>query len=437
MKKYVLFLFVLVMTALLCMSFAYADVVLPDKVNVGIKYGSSAVAKAELSASGMQITDVYGAPLYDGSHLSSVTVEYSDGVIKLTSNGAVVFSYGGDIMVTPNSGLIKLDGKSYRGSFKFVIKNSALMVINYVGLEDYICGVVPQEIGGSSPAESLKAQAVCSRSYTARFIGRHSSDGFDICSGTHCHVYGGTSRETEASNKAVYDTAGVIAMYGDKIAELYYFASDGGATEDVKNVWGSTVHPYLAAVDDPYETDEASYHKWSVTFTPDDLKTIFAPYNLGDITDISVIETTEKGAVLKLQVTGTNGSRVFEKEKSRTVFGGKIYSQAYSITKNYEGGGTSPSASGASQTVTLPSIVYVMGKDGVVEKRVEEITVMSSTGTSRLQTGGKVVSYTLNGRGWGHLIGMSQWGAIAMGKQGFTYEQILNYYYQGITLVQK
>jgi len=201
-------------------------------------------------------------------------------------------------------------------------------------------------------------------------------------------------------------------------------------------VWGSTLHPYLKGVDDPYETGEATHHSWSVTLTKDEVTEIFAPYELGDITDISVLETSEKGAVIKLKVTGTRGSQTFEKEKCRSAFSGSIYSQAYTITKNYADAADAPKAITASGIVSLPSTIYVMGSDGtVIEKRIEDVVVASPAGIQKLVPEGReVASYTIDGRGWGHLIGMSQWGARAMAEQGFAYEEILGHYYTGIEL---
>ncbi len=438
MKNFIIFLLSAVLLLICAMPTAYADgVALPEYVDIGLKYGTASVTSAVAEAGSMSVTDVYGTSIYDSAIASSATVTYQNGSIVISQNGNTLVSYAGDIMLTPLGGIISLDGVRYRGSIKFLIKNSALTVVNHVKMDDYLCGVVPKEIGGSSPAEALKAQAVCARSYTARFIGRHSDSGFDLCTSQHCQVYGGVSAETDAANAAVKETSGVIAMYGENIAELYYFASDGGATEDVRNVWGSTQYPYLAAVDDPYETEEATHHTWSVTFTPQELTELFSSYGLGEITDISVVNMSEKGAVIKLEVVGTLGSKIFERESCRTVFGGKIYSQAYTVTKNYADASGAPSAISSEGVATLPSTVYVIGADGTVVNKIEDMVVISSGGESSFDTSSKVVSYTINGRGYGHLVGMSQWGAIAMAKQGFTYEQILSHYYTGITIVKK
>ena len=437
MKKFVLLLFVIALLFSLQMPLALADdISLPEYVNIGLIYGENAVSSANASADGFAVTDLYGSPLMSADGSTQLTVKNEGGAICIYEGYSLLFSYNGGIVLDPIGEYISLNGTQYRGSLKFVADGSLLNVINVVDIDSYLYGVVPKEIGGQSHIEALKAQAVTARSYTARFIGKHKADGFDICNTVHCQVYGGVSAETIPANTAVDATSGIVAMYDGKVAELYYFASDGGATEDVENVWGSTDHPYLKGVDDPYETDKATHHKWSVTLSKDEINEIFAGYDLGDITDVSVEETSEKGAVTSLKVTGTKGSKTFKKSECRSAFAGKTYSQAYTITKNYANAIETPKAITSSGIISLPSTIYVLGSDGkVIEKKIEEVTVISKSGVSKLvPDGGEVTSYTINGRGYGHLIGMSQWGARAMADQGFTYEEILCHYYTGIEL---
>ena len=437
MKKHITLLFVIALLFALQMPLALADdTSLPEYVNIGLIYGEDAVGSAYASADGFAVTDLYGSPLMSADGTTDITVKNENGSISLYEGSSLLFTYADGIILEPVSGDIALNGVPYRGTLKFVARGSVLNVINVVDMDGYLCGVVPKEIGGQSHIEALKAQAVTARSYTARFIGKHADDGFDLCNTIHCQVYGGVSAETTPANRAVDATSGIVAMYDGKIAELYYFASDGGATEDVENVWGSTEHPYLKGVDDPYETDKATHHRWSVTLTKDEINEIFADYEIGEITDISVVEASEKGAVTQLKVTGTKGSKTFKKSECRSAFDGKIYSQAYTITKNYANAADAPKAITASGIVSLPSTIYVMGSDGkVIEKRIEDVTVISKSGISMLvPDGGDVTSYTINGRGYGHLIGMSQWGARAMADEGLTYEEILCHYYTGIEL---
>ncbi len=437
MKKFIALLFVIALLFSLQMFIASADdISLPQYVSIGLLYGENAAHSTNVSAGGFAVTDEYGSPLFSTDGSTDLIVKNEGGAVVIYEESSLLFTYSGTIIIEPIAGDIALNGVAYRGSLKLVPKSEKLTVINIVELENYLYGVLPKEMGGSAPLEALKAQAVTARSYTARFIGRHADDGFDLCTSVHCQVYGGSGCETTLATRAVDGTQGIIAIYDDKIAELYYFASDGGTTESVEHVWGSTLHPYLKAVEDPYETDKATHHTWSVTLTNNEINEIFAGYNLGTITDISVEETSQAGSVIKLKVTGTKGSETFVRDKCRTAFGGKLYSQAYTITKNYDGNTSASVAIDAMGTHILPSVIYVLGSDGkVIEKRIEEVTVISAVGTSQLAPeGSQVTSYTINGRGYGHRIGMSQWGAMAMADQGFTYEDILYHYYTGIQL---
>lgn len=437
MKKHIILLFVIALLFSLQMPLALADgTSLPEYVNIGLIYGEDAVGSAYASADGFAVTDLYGDPLMSADGTTDLTVKNENGSISLYEGSSLLFTYADGIILEPVVGYISLNGTQYRGTLKFTTKGASLNAVNVVDIDSYLYGVVPKEIGGLSHIEALKAQAVTARSFTARLAGKHKADGFDLCNTIHCQVYGGVSAETAPANRAVDATSGIVATYDGKIAELYYFASDGGATESVENVWGSTDHPYLKGVDDPYETDKATHHKWSVTLSKAEINEIFADYDLGNVTDISVMETSEKGAVTSLKVTGTKGSKTFKKSECRSAFAGKAYSQAYTITKNYADEVEAPKAITTSGIVSLPSTIYVMGSDGkVIEKRIEEVTVISKSGVSKLvPDGGEVTSYTINGRGYGHLIGMSQWGARAMAEEGLTYEEILCHYYTGIEL---
>ncbi len=437
MKKLTLLLFIVLLFSLQ-MCIASADsTALPQYVNIGLIYGENAAHSTNVSAGGFAVIDAYGSPLYSAEGSNDLVVKNEGGAVCIYEGSTQLFTYGGDIVLESMSGDIALNGVAYRGVLKILPNGDKLTVINAVELENYLYGVLPKEMGRAAPLEALKAQAVTARSYTARFIGRHEADGFDLCNTVHCQVYGGSSCETALATKAVEGTSGVVAMYDDKIAELYYFASDGGTTESVENVWGSTLHPYLKGVADPYETEEATHHTWSVTLTKDEVNEIFKEYNHGDITDISIEAVSDAGSVIKLKVTGTKGSEVFIRDKCRTAFNGKLYSQAYTITKNYGDNTLAPMAVDAQATFALPSVIYVLGSDGtVIEKRTEEIKVISPAGVSRLvPENTAAMSYTINGRGYGHRIGMSQWGAMAMADDGFSYNDILNHYYTGIQLV--
>ena len=410
---------------------------LPDEVKVGLKYGDTTVSTIPvICPKGALVTDVNGVELYRQEGAVSMTVKAGEGTsIDVYIGEKAVASLNDDIYIAPISDLITLNTYTYRGKLLFKRINGAnLTVINQLKMDDYLRGVVPREIGGSSPIEAMKAQAITARSYAASNMGRHKSDGFDFCYTTHCQVYGNISGETTSANKAVDETSGIVGTYEGKIAQMFFFASDGGYTENVENVWNTAI-PYLIAVEDPYETDKATNHTWSVTLTNDEVTDLFSQFDLGDIKDIKILEITKAGSVLKLEIVGTKNSKIMEREGCRTVFNGKVNSQAFDIEKKIEGQSMAYMGLDSVTTQPLGSTIQILGASGKSEGQINGINVLSSSGNSQFWVQeGEVTSYTINGVGWGHRLGMSQWGAIAMAEQGFTYDQILKFYYTGITI---
>lgn len=127
-------------------------------------------------------------------------------------------------------------------------------MVNVVGLEDYVNGVICYEMGRDWPLEALKAQAMCARTYVLKNLNKHNSYGFDICTSANCQVYHGMGSNkadygpSEVSMRAVAETAGLVIKYNGRLAETPYSSSFGGASEDANYVWGTnttTEHPYL------------------------------------------------------------------------------------------------------------------------------------------------------------------------------------------------
>lgn len=354
-------------------------------------------------------------------------------------------------------------GYRYPGGFRYErINGGNLTVVNIVDMEDYLIGVVPYEMSNSWPLEALKAQAVCARSYAYNSLNHHSSYHFDICNGTDCQVYygfGGGSTYNANAAQAVEETAGVYAKYNGKVIEAYYSASHGGASESVYNVWGSSLstYPYLCGVKDPYEADTASlnpYSSWTVSYTTSSLTQRLQSKGYGTGTTVASLDLTysDLGNVIAVKVNYANGqSNTFKPTNMRSTFG--ISSIRFQV--NNSGSGSGGTASDGSLAVngsgTLPEqdSYYVISGTGSVGKTDREDlyaisgsgsvdSVTSSSGGSTV-TEGNVVhvsgsSYVFEGSGNGHQIGMSQWGAYAMAKRGFTYDEIITFYFPGVTV---
>lgn len=353
-------------------------------------------------------------------------------------------------------------GYRYPGGFRYERVNGGnLTVVNIVDMEDYLIGVVPYEMSDSWPLEALKAQAVCARSYAYNSLNHHSSYHFDICNGTDCQVYygyGGGSTYNSNAARAVEETAGVYAKYNGKVIETFYSASHGGASESVYNVWGSSLstYPYLCGVKDPYEADTASmnpYSSWTVSYTTSTLTQRLQSKGYGTGTSVASLDLTysDLGNVIAVKVNYANGqSNTFKPTNMRSTFG--ISSIRFQVNSSGSGSGGTPDSSlpvNGSGSLPEQDSYYVISGSGTVGKTDREDlyaisgsgsvdSVTSSSGGSSV-TEGNVVhvtgrSYVFEGSGNGHQIGMSQWGAYAMAKRGFTYDEIITFYFPGTTV---
>src|SRR5437764_248836 len=142
--------------------------------------------------------------------------------------------------------------RGYRGSLRVKTTGSALQVVNVLGLESYLLGVVPSEMPNRWPAEALAAQAVVARTYALAHLAKGGD--YDLYPDTRSQVYGGIAAEAPSSNAAVNETANQIVLYDGEPANTFFSSSSGGKTANVQDVWSSPPVPYLVSVPDPYDT---------------------------------------------------------------------------------------------------------------------------------------------------------------------------------------
>ena len=501
---------------------------------------------------GYTIGTMNGTSFSGGTSVSAsqLTIKLVSGAFQVTdtATGKVLYTSaaGADhIAIRPNSDLTWFKGYQWHGDFVYRrASDGNITVINYVGLEDYVKGVLPYEIDPDWPAEAQKAQAVCARSF-ALGTSKHN-EYYELCNTTNCQVYLGANRATEASDAAVDATQGEYLTYNGEPVIGYFFSSDGGATEDAVNVWGGD-YPYLQGKEDPYETYDSS---WSVTMTAEEIrqKLVSAGYSIGTVANVEVTRRTDTDNVNEVTVTDTTGKQVvIRRDDCRTVFG--LDSIRYTITPNasastaatlpqstsvkiqpsthvvtvdgervdpqgyningynfyklrdiayilngtdsqfnvtwdgannrivltddaaYQevGGEMASSASAAIKNVSeSDSTIVLDGKTlSLTGYRINgnnyykirdvgsalgfsvdfdpetEIVLIGSANAGQDDTQDNpkdetpitnAASYTFNGSGWGHSVGMSQWGAYGMAQQGFGYEDILKFYFTGIEI---
>lgn len=346
----------------------------------------------------------------------------------------------------------------YNGGFRFErISGGDMTVVNIVGLEDYVKGVVPNEMSDSWPLEALKAQAVAARSYALSLGTKHSSHHFDICFDTDCQAYYGREKAGANSDAAVDLTAGQVALYNGRIAQTSFYASNGGASESSSTVWGGNQanYPYLIGKADPYEASAPiPSYQWSRPFSSDTLvvKLRGLGYNVGPaIVSVAVTSLTDSGNPRMVTFTDSNGKSF--SLNSKDVIQRMLYLPSYRYGFELADQGASapgvsingtPSAGGASG-------LYAIDGAGNVAPIGPDACIVTSSGIGQLgqaqggSTGGDglgVLSsttgsggiFTFMGKGLGHNVGMSQWGAYAMAQQGHTYLEILQFYYTGITV---
>lgn len=439
-----------------------------ELIKVGLKYGSTAKNSYTLTCGdGFYVGESTGgdfAETEDLTEYDTLVVTSADGAIVLqTTDGTTIFDDLTGQVILPESyeegATISVDGNSYRGGLCFTEnKDGTLNSINILDIEYYVYGVLNGEMGHLSPLEALKAQAVTARSFALTNLNRHSQYGFDVCCGTHCQVYKGYSDEYKETCKAVDETAG-LAIYSDgKAVPGYYFKNSGGHTQDAADVWGGKVS-YLQGVVDEYSPS----YPWSVSFTFKELeeKLTAAKKSVGTLQKVAISERNSAGAVAELTFTGSADTVKITKESVRTFFGaGLVKSTMFSFgDAEFSDDDTGSDAdagdiflyNGSVKTV-ISKKVYAIGSDGKAVQitrsgayarnaasTVKLSEAAASTGTKPASSSSTVETATegplvINGFGYGHGVGMPQDSAIQMAKQGFTFDEILKYYYTGIDI---
>lgn len=342
---------------------------------------------------------------------------------------------------------IKVEEDRYRDYLTFNRVGNVIDVINYVSLNHYLYGVVPMEMPSTFPLEALKAQAIAARNFTLANINKHLSSGYNLCDSADCQVYGGYDRETENTNLSVDETDGIVIKYKGEIVNATYHSNSGGYTENCEDVWGASI-PYLKAVNDEF-SKESPNTDWKIIFTNEDIqgKLLKIGIDIGEIESLIPIDKTEAGRVITLKVVGTKGEHVLEKNEIRQVFG---YSEIKSNLFNISTMDVSSDLSSDSGDVVV--IDGMTGKPVKVKTNNihvingdEKRTIISRGSYSRALTNNGVEEvkrdvylagkqFVIEGKGYGHGVGMSQWGARNMAELGHSYEDILKHYYSGIEL---
>jgi stage II sporulation protein D len=177
-----------------------------------------------------------------------LVVELEDGTVIVQPNGARV-------RVEPGAAPLEIEDRAYRGAIEvFANSRRTLTVVNELSLEEYLRGVVPNELNPVTfgQVEALKAQAVAARTYIDRNLGQYKDEGYDVCATDACQVYLGAKTEDPLATQAVADTRGIVAVYDGKPINALYSSTCGGRTEDAENIFREKI-PYLVSVSCEYK----------------------------------------------------------------------------------------------------------------------------------------------------------------------------------------
>ena len=312
----------------------------------------------------------------------------------------------------------------YEGALRIVVEADKIVAINELPVERYLRSVISSEMSATASLEFLKAHAVISRSWLLaqmekrrrlnsgqdsffsfikkddeiiRWHDREDHTIFDVCADDHCQRYQGIVSENGVmAEEAVNQTRGQVLLYDGDICDARFSKCCGGVTEEFQYCWEDTPKPYLVSINDPYcnthdlhilsqvlkgyDQETSDFYRWTVEYTQEELSELVSRKlkdDFGQITDLIPLERGKSGRIWKLKIVGTKKTLTIGKELEirRALSETHLLSSNFDVTKN---------------------------------KKV----------------------FILNGRGWGHGVGLCQIGAAVMGEQGKTYDKILLFYYR-------
>lgn len=375
-------------------------------VRVGLSLGADSVVVA--SEDGLSVEGLVPDCELNAGPGVALTAGLSDGRVELRGPGRGAPTRFRRIVAAPaGASPVTVDGTAYRGRVELYARPPhGLVLVNELPLEAYLLGVVPVEIGprDATEAEAVKAQAVAARTYAVRNLGRRDSLGFDVFGSVEDQVYGGRDVERPDASRAVRATEGRVLVHEDEPIRAYYHSTGGGWTARVSDVWNLPDAPYLRRVSDRRPgggdyCDISPRYRWEERWTRSELE---ASVRRGLQEYFGLEETEAGGAVRSVEVLSRSEEGRIQRLALRTAQG------RYVVTRN--------------------DIRFFL--------RTPDDRVLRSTRFEVVETPRDGGGLTLSGRGYGHGIGMCQWGAIGRARSGEGYREILAHYYPGTELVR-
>ncbi|MBI3314638.1 MAG: SpoIID/LytB domain-containing protein [Candidatus Omnitrophica bacterium] len=291
--------------------------------------------------------------------------------------GMQVYPYQRIIIEPLRDASVVVNNRRFRGHVTVIrTADNRLTAVNSINIEDYIRGVLYHEVSHHWPMEAIKAQAVATRTYVLYAMAGSTNKDYDVTNDIYSQVYGGKDSERYRTGLAVTHTVGEVLAFKGKILPAYFHATCGGMTEDAKNLWGIDLAPLGGVV---CNFCQGSPHmKWKKNFRLKDIRDALDRhgYAVGAIRDLNIVDRNRSERINNIKITSRDG-------KNLTI-SGKDFREA--VGPN-----------------VLKSNDYEISMQGYY--------------------------VDLTGKGWGHGVGLCQWGARGMALQQFTYQQILSYYY--------
>lgn len=465
-----------ILTFMLCWSLSdAANAAVPEKIRIGVVantgsalYKNASMIKFTVQGE-YQVFDLAALPGLDlmgeVQEGSSWQVAYLTTGIQVLRDGEPVGITAGPVAVREVShsdgNLVKLlsysangasetlINKRYRGDMEFRLGSGHLLGVNELPLEEYLYGVVPREMSSSWPLEALKAQALSARTYAVANYNKRLSLGFNLLDTPDDQAYGGYNSEGVQSTKAVQQTAGEIIVYEGKPISAVYHSNSGGHTEDNENVWNAPASPYLRGKPDPYSLKNR-FGNWNyVTVSQgvdqlgragveEKIKSIDPQF--GTLAGFQ-LDKYPSGRVRKVVISDTSGYTI---EKTGSEFG-KLFNPNFYTFLNEESfmsnffdiilgnSFTVVDATRGPKTINSGMGLMAVNEEGSPAViNASQVYAIGAEGTKEVDIfPGKI---TFAGHGWGHGVGMSQWGAYQMAVEGKEYQDIIKFYYTGVEI---
>lgn len=351
-----------------------------------------------------------------GLHADKVKeINLINATVQVQSRGKAIYLETPLNIDTQGELLINGSKLGYKGDFRIKIRNRNLVLNHHLKLDDYIAGVIQNEIGNNSPSEALKAQAVAARTHAVSLLlnNRHKVDGYDLCSGTHCQVYKGEYLCNPTILQAVSDTAGEVLFIADKVADATYHSSCGGKTDSSAAIWKGKPVEHLNGVTCIAEADSldlssenmarlwidtkvategmSSWERGALSWEKSISKAkLAANAGMSYLSRIEINSRGRSGRILSMKLIGDKTIKLDNEFRIRQVFG-NLLSSCFYIKGNFR---------------TDAGIISIIPRS----------------------------TLSIKGKGAGHGVGMCQVGALRMARNGLAYRDILQHYYPGTTI---